>query len=405
MSAARKFAIKAWDALHAFWIIIGISLAMLLLMETCVRVADRSSPRTPAGKPQVSLPWYADYTRDYDATRSQRWKSYVYFGRLPSYKGRYINIDSLGHRVTPQPATPAVPSAKVFFFGGSTLWGTDQRDDHTIPAEASRRLQALAGPGRRIEVSNLGETGYVTTQDFLALLLELRAGNIPDVVVFYDGINDVGTTVQFGTAGLPQNESKRSAEFALGRAIDRSGYEQGFGKDMKAWRALSAEALKQSALYNWAQSKKPRPQLKYIAADSAARGAARVYVANMRAVEALARMYGFDVLYVWQPNLHSTQKVLTPFESALMRSIKASEFDNRIRETQLLLPAILDTAMASVAPGRFIDESSLFRGDTLAVFTDRIGHNTEAAVPTIVDGFWPALQSLVTRRLSATRPK
>ena len=62
-------------------------------------------------------------------------------------------------------------------------------------------------------------------------------------------------------------------------------------------------------------------------------------------------------------------------------------------------------AMAFLAPGRFIDESSLFRGDTLSAFTDRIGHNTEAAVPTIVDGFWPALQTLVTRRLTMTRTR
>ena len=406
MAPVRQLAIKAWSALHAFWMIIGLSLALLLLMETCMRVTDRSPvPRVPAGKPQVSLPWFKEYTRDYDATRSQRWKSYVYFGRLPGYKGRYINIDNAGRRVTPQPTTPAMPSAKVFFLGGSTLWGTDQRDDHTIPAEAARRLQTLAGAGKRIEVSNLGETGYVSTQDFLTLLLELRAGNVPDVVVFYDGINDVGTTVQFGTPGLPQNESKRAAEFALGRAIDRSGFERGLGKDMKALRALSAEAIKQSSLYNWAQSKKPRPQLTFIAADSAARGTARVYAANMRAVEALATRYGFDALYVWQPNLHTTEKVLTPFESSLMRGIKANDFERRIRETQLLLPPILDSAMATVAPARFVDASSLFRGDTMAVYTDRIGHNTEAAIPTIVDAFWPALQTLVTRRLTRTPDK
>ena len=406
MASVRQVVIKVWNALHAFWIIIGISLAILLVMESCTRIMDRSSaPRAPANKPQASLPWYQDYTRDYDATRAQRWKSYVYFGRLPSYNGRYIQIDSAGHRVTPQPTTPAVPAAKVFFFGGSTLWGTDQRADHTIPAEASRRLQTLAGPGKRIEVRNLGETGYVTTQDFLALLLELRAGRVPDVVVFYDGINDVGTTVQFGTPGLPQNESKRAAEFALGRAIDRSGFEQGFSKDMKALRALGAEAIKQSALYNWAQSKKPRPQLTYISADSAARGTAHVYAENMRAVEALAKTYGFDALYVWQPNVHSTEKILTPFESALMKSIKADDFQRRNRETQQRIPPILDSAMATVAPGRFVDASSLFRGDTLAVYTDRIGHNTEAAVPPIVDAFWPTLQTLVTRRLTATRAR
>ena len=45
----------------------------------------------------------------------------------------------------------------------------------------------------------------------------------PDVVVFYDGINDVMATVQNGRAGLPQNEANREEDFRSGRlaaAID-----------------------------------------------------------------------------------------------------------------------------------------------------------------------------------------
>ena len=93
------------------------------------------------------------------------------------------------------------------------MWGTSQRDDKTIPAEASRRLQALAGPSRRIEVTNFGENGYVLTQEVIELMLQLRKGNVPDIVVFFDGINDAGATVQWGEGGNTQNESKRVAEF------------------------------------------------------------------------------------------------------------------------------------------------------------------------------------------------
>jgi len=90
-------------------------------------VAERQRARrlaaVPASlrDPQESEPWFADFTREYDATRPQRWKSYVYFGRKPSFKGRYVNIDADGHRVTPQPSSHAEPAARVFFMGGSTF--------------------------------------------------------------------------------------------------------------------------------------------------------------------------------------------------------------------------------------------------------------------------------------------
>jgi lysophospholipase L1-like esterase len=401
----RQAAIRTWQFLHAFWLIIGMSIAILLLMESCIRVQRGVSERMsgvkpgapPADDPQAKLPWFGQFNREYDETRPQRWKSYLYWGRQPSFTGRYVNIDSAGHRITPQPTTPVVPVARVFFFGGSTMWGTAQRDSMTIPAEAARRLQTLAGPGNRIEVTNFGESGYVTTQELIELELQLRAGNRPNVVVFYDGINDVGTTIQYGAPGIPQNESKRVSEFAMGRAIDRSGFARGLRRDLRAEGVLLSEGFNQLALVDWVKSKKASPPLTFISADSAARSTVRIYAENMRMVEALSKAYGFEAIYVWQPTVHATQKTLTPFEDRIVRRIKQDEFQLRTRGTQLAIPPIVDSAMATIAPGRFVNAISLFAGDTMSVFVDRIGHTTEASVPKIVDAFWPALEAAVNR--------
>jgi len=401
----RSAAIRTWQFLHAFWLMIGMSLAILLLVESCVRVQRSISERAsgvrpgaaPAGDPQAKMPWFDEFTKEYDATRPQRWKSYLYWGREPSFKGRYVNIDSAGHRITPQAKNAEGPVARVFFFGGSTMWGTAQRDDHTIPAEAARRLMTLAAPLNRIEVTNFGESGYVTTQELIELELQLRAGQRPNVVVFYDGINDVGTTVQFGAPGIPQNESKRVSEFAMGRALDRSGFARGLKKDLTAEGILLREGFNQLALVDWIKSKKGSPPLTFISADSAARSTARVYAENMRIVEALSKAYGFQAIYVWQPSIHATPKPLTKFEERIRNGIKNNPFESRIRETQLAIPPIVDSAMATIAPGRFVDATSLFVNDTMSVFVDRIGHNTEASVPKIVDAFWPALEAAVQR--------
>lgn len=379
-----------------------MSIGILAVAEASVRIVQHitgtDGTRESIPDAYAAASWYRDYAREFDATRPQRWQSYVYFARLPSYHGRYINLDSLGHRVTPQPTAPSTPIAKVYLFGGSTMWGSSQREDFTTAAELSRRLQALVRPGARVEVTNFAETGYVFTQDVIALILQLRAGGRPDVVVFYDGINDGFSAVQAGVAGLPQNEAKRVAEFDMGRALDQTGFATGLRKDLHALRLLAAAGLEQLALVRWLRSLLPsRPRGRFAPVDSLARGVVRVYAEQARMVEALSQAYGFTPVFVWQPTIHGTGKPLAAGERRIRATIESDPMQRHLREVYRAIPPILDSAMATVATGHFIDATSLFADDTASAFVDRIGHNTESAVPSIVDAFWPAVQSAITR--------
>jgi lysophospholipase L1-like esterase len=389
-------------ALNVAWTIAGVTALILLLLEGGFRVramveANRSEARA-ALDPRTGLPWWEEFNHDFDATRKMRWASYVYFRRVPEYRGRYVSIDSASRRITPQPTAPVTPVVRVYFFGGSTMWGTSQRDSQTIAAVASRRLQELAPDGERVEVTNLGENGHVSTQEIIQLLLELRAGNRPDVVVFYDGVNDAGATVQSGAAGLPQNETKRAVEFALGRAIDRTGFERGLRKDARALARLASLAVQQSALVDWVSSRKPAETRPLVGATEGAQATANAYASNARLVEALARQYGFIPIYVWQPNLHSTKKVLSSYEQRVMQSMAADPFQRRLQDVHHAIPSLLDSAMAGVAPGRFINATGLFAGDTTHIYVDRVGHTMEVANHAIVEAFWPALEAAVTQR-------
>jgi hypothetical protein len=119
-------------------------------------------------------------------------------------------------------------------------------------------------------------------------------------------------------------------------------------------------------------------------------------------IESLARTYGFTPIYVWQPTIHASQKVFTPFEQQLVSRIKSDSLQSRLQQVHRAVLPMLDSAMATVAPGRFVNEGGLFKGDTLPVFTDQVGHNTEAAIPVIVGGFFPTLESVL--RVSRNRP-
>jgi lysophospholipase L1-like esterase len=232
-----------------------------------------------------------EFCRSYSA----RWISYVYYRRTP-FTGRHINVDSVGWRFTPQFRMDAgTPARSIFLLGGSTMWGTGARDSATIPSALARLLASdPALPAAR--VVNMGESGYVSTQAILALQLELRKGNVPDLVIMYDGVNDVFSAYQSGEAGVPQNEANRSAEFNL---LKEGGRMRALGIGDLWKRTLTAELLDtvRSIL-------RPPPPLPATPPRLAAE-VVRMYRGNLEVVEALSRQYGFRYLAYWQPVVFS----------------------------------------------------------------------------------------------------
>ena len=95
-------------------------------------------------------------------------------------------------------------------FGGSTMWGVGARDEGTIPSLLARDLTDRGINGR---VKNFGEIGYVSSQQVIALMRELENGVRPEIVIFYDGINDTTSAVLERAAGIPVNEVNRRVEF------------------------------------------------------------------------------------------------------------------------------------------------------------------------------------------------
>jgi lysophospholipase L1-like esterase len=384
------------------WLMLGITLILLLLLELGYRgqrglrgaVGGLGTARdTAPANPFDATVWAAEYRRDHLQEEATRWAPYVYV-RNPTFRGRHIGVDSLGHRVTPLRA-PNAPPISVFFFGGSTTFGWFHRDSQTIPTLAAARLQQLVGDRARIDVTNFGVPGHTFTQELFELVLQLRSGARPDVVVFYDGINDVMATVQNGRAGLPQNEWNRQAEFARGRALaaERS---PGVANDLRALRRavmtvggrLSfAQRLRELA----GESRAPSPG----DAEPLAGDIVRVFAENARLVEALANDYGFHAIYVWQPALLSSRKRLTLREAWLRDS-------GTVGDVHMAVPRLIGEPMKRVAGERFIDATTLFDDDTLEIFADLNGHTYERASPRVVDTLMPqlsrAVQQVITRR-------
>jgi len=100
--------------------------------------------------------------------------------RHAPHRGENLHVDERGRRVHPD----REPGVAIGFFGGSAMWGEGVRDDETIPAAFDAATRGWA-------VTNYGEHGWVVRQGFAELVHLFRLGELPTVVVFYDGFNDV----------------------------------------------------------------------------------------------------------------------------------------------------------------------------------------------------------------------
>ncbi len=392
------------------WLIAGATVLLILILESAYRVqgmvraalASRPAASMAPARPFEATDWAANYWIGHAKAEVLEWAPYVY-RRNPTFEAPHHAVDVHGHRITPLPgpASPGGRTVRVFFMGGSTMFGWFQRADYTIPAEAARRLQTMLGDSARVDVTNFGVPGHTFTQEILELILQLRAGARPDVVVFYDGINDAMASVQNRGAGFPQNEFNRVKDFDRGRREARED-KPGLANDLLAVKRMLDAALSRlqfaKRIVNWARAPAPSTPTQPNSAELA-KSIVRMHAENARIVEALATSYGFQPIYVWQPAFLSTRKPLTVRE-AWLRRVEVEDFVRALRDVHMLVPKLIGPAMAPVAGGRFIETTDLFHDDPGEIFVDWAGHTYERANPRIVDALMPSLGAAVSRVMS-----
>ncbi len=365
--------------LRTGWSILGITVVLLLLTEAGFRLAfalkDRLGNQQRPERRVLSegyggATWPIQHYRELELIED-RWQPYVYFRQKP-FRGQTITVGPDGLRTTWQPppasgdeSLPRRAEIKLLMLGGSSLWGFGARDLQSIPSLVARTLYER---GWRVELKNLAELGYVSSQEFVALFRELQAGYRPDVVVFYDGVNDTTSALLEGAAGLSTNESHRRTEFNLSQSPIRLA------------GLLSAKLLKDSGSYRFAQAVRRR-----LAGETAATGTApspeairelsaavvHCYQANVGFVEVLGRSFGFRPLFYWQPSVFS-KVVLVPVEQE--EAARYAWAEPMFREVHSRISAS-STLRSDPA---FRDLSGIFGDSRNLVFIDYC-HTTESA--------------------------
>ncbi len=361
---SMRLLMKLRHGVRVTWSIVGISLALLLLVELVATlilgyqkqgVANSAYWARLAGdKDQDTFRSETQGTQETFHTHASPvvWEPFCYWRGRP-FNGRYVNIDRDGLRLTPNSGHGQAKEddrLKIFMFGGSTMWGANVSDHETIPAYFS---QIVREDGVNSSVRNFGQIGYVSTQECIALLRECQRGNIPDIAVFYDGVNDIVSLQQHCRAGLSINAENRIEEFNLSLHGTTSRHLKQIARNSAIVRLIvsdeprSLDPQKQAGLWQQHFDKRradpkvaerieqiktsadipkatARQLMTQVLIEDKVLEMLHCYSATIRAIEAIGDEYGFETWFFWQPAIF-TKLHLSAEEQVILKREGSSE--------------------------------------------------------------------------------
>lgn len=355
----------------SLWMIIGITLLLILGLELYLVATKPAEDRIKRamGYAEADRQWAREYQLELREMEVD-WRPYNYWRTRP-FNGKYIQVDNDGIRRTVNPAPAGGVSAaaprKVYFYGGSTLWGLGARDEYTIPSLVAKYL---AEAGQAAQVVNCGQLGYVNTQELIDLMLQIQQNQAPDLAVFYDGINDTFAALQVAKAGIPKNEYHRVTEFNL---LQRPG---DFFKEYLMKTELFQQANIMASKYLKRQlvvkkstkaAKDKYPQVAQEVVD--------VYLANVKMAAALMQTAPGPIrqaMFYWQP-LIFYKKQLSPYEQ------EHHAGGNHYKDFFLLVDKTLQAKQADFKGYHFFDISRIMIDQPDSLFIDPFHVNEQGS--------------------------
>ncbi len=297
---------------------------------------------------QQGFMWAKNYFKEFKASSQLEWKPYTGW-RRKAFKGEYINIDQNGIRYTVNKLNNKDNDNKtinIFMFGGSTLWGTGARDDNTIPSIVA---EILTKNGLNVRVTNFGETGYVNFQETIELLIQLQKNLTPDIVVFYDGINDSFAGFQSGMGGSLQNAMKRKNEFGV----------------LENFPRLALNTLQWSPFFRLYKRLRYKGDENYLRKSEYHKVASEIadnYLSNMKLVHMIKNNKFVPVFY-WHPTIFTKDK-LTAYEQERYDQFKwlKAFYEN--------LLSIIDERRSDFEKYNFYNISKIFGDNDTPIFID-----------------------------------
>lgn len=323
-------------------------LVVLELAGGALSSMRRSAPPAPTPAYYANKPWGPRFVREQRISEKDEYRQFALWKRARA-TGTFVNVDGEGIRMTPG-ARCVSGAYRVFMAGGSTMWGVGSPDSGTIPAQLQAALAARTT--RPVCVVNLGEKGYTSMQE-LVFLVRLRSDEVPDLLISYDGVNDVLVASDEGAAALHFN--------VRGLADKMEGVPPPLAARLRKSRFLSlllpplGQPTDSSMVSGYRRLG--------LGADSLADRVVARYLDRNRMMRALAREYGFDYAFFWQPVQLRTKKTFIAEERLARRRAPqglAELFDAVYSRVQVIAPR----------EDHLYDISNVFDGESRFIYVD-----------------------------------
>lgn len=252
---------------------------------------------------------------EYHQLPKSHFESFVGWRSGEKVTGRILNIDDEGNRITINRSAQGTET--VFdFYGGSTIWGYGVSDANTIPSQFARI-------NKNSFARNFGEQGYVSRQELNHLLNNIVQRRIGDVVIFYDGWNDVIHECRH--ANGPFGDAFSGTARSLVAQIDQKGLVHNLAATIGIRNKIAFTLPNTTTLVEWLTGKRLGRNV-YLKLDNDLSDACRDpkvadlvaenLVRNWETAALIAKNNNAKFFAVLQPNLH-TSNTAQPYDGVV----------------------------------------------------------------------------------------
>ncbi len=316
ISSTYNYVIRKWLTVINKIAVLFLSIfIVLVVLEIGCTILIKRPVLFSSDNRMLDLPYYRskDWSKTYwrehfEVFAGQRIYSPYVIWRTAPFEGETININERGIRRTIGVKDSCdIESYDVFAFGGSTMIGFGSPDWGTIPSYLQEYLsKTLDEP---VCVTNFGDIGYISSQCVIMLYKQIIEGNVPDIVIFYNGLNDSIVSYYDKTVGVHTgvNSIRIKLETPFKGILVHSNLAQFLlPKLHKIFRVAN--------LYNYTNNH----------ADDLASQAAETYLNNFNVVQSLASKYDFKVFFFFEPFIKLSEKTLTIEEKKAIQTMDYS---------------------------------------------------------------------------------
>ncbi|MCW8984553.1 MAG: SGNH/GDSL hydrolase family protein [Thermoanaerobaculales bacterium] len=306
-------------------------------------------------------------------------------GMSASAFGKQASFNSLGYRSPERPATKTPGTIRILCAGGSTTFDILSADDsQTWPWKMEEILRAR---GLEAEVFNAGFPGWTSLENLISLAnrdLDID----PDIVVLYQGINDL----------QPASHQPFDSQYEHGHA-EEAVRALGFELQPLKWYEHSLLVEKARELVVGTQDPWQRLQSFTPSDDSVTElpaAALETFERNLQSFVAVAVAGGSEVVLVTQPmrirsgHTEADQAYLAQWILGLDPTVAPAQlerFNSVVRELTMAGPAVLADVARDVAweesdfgdPMHFSTEGSARMARVMADIVEGVFHGTDGA--------------------------